>query len=344
MIGFMGALERVRSFIALGCLPVLFACSDDGEPPPSGEVIAESVNRIEWSAPDLYYSTWDRSSERFEAIQTIFAAGRDGPVLELGSDDTWVGMRDGAFVVARSSDIQLGVELLSSDGESLVPLPLPRMGGRVLLDDDWIYYFSGETLMRVRWEGGESELVATSDDLRADPATTHDVWVYATSDQDFVYFAENVRYLHRVSKSDGTVSLWLDIADFLTDYERLPQPTRIVNDAAHVYLSFNNQNGAETGAVVRVEKATGAAEHVALDTHSPLGLALDDTHVYWTRNERNSYAEVGPGAVVRANKDGTDFDVVAERQNGPVELALTPEHLYWVNDATTELRRMKLLK
>jgi hypothetical protein len=338
----MGALDRAGSWAALGCLAALFACSSEGEPLPPGEVIAKDVNRIEWSAPELYYAFVVRSSSTIRTTQTIFAADRDSPILELGYNETWVGMREGAFVVARSSDIQNDLELLLSDGESFESLPLLGTIAIALLDSDWVYYFDDGTLMRVRWEGGENEMVATEDLLRADPATSHDVWTSATSDEDFVYYAENVRYAHRLSKADGTVSLLLDIGDLLPDFERLPQPYGIANNLDHVYLSFNNQNGAESGAIVRIEKASGVAELLVLDTHNPLALAIDDTYVYWTRNERNRFAEVGEGAVVRANKDGSGFRIVAERQNGPIRLALTPEYVYWQNAVTTELRRLRL--
>jgi hypothetical protein len=283
------------------------------------------------------------SSVTTRPTQQVFLVGQTDPVLELDYNESWVGMRDGGFLVARWSDAQRHWELFSSNAAGLEPLPLPRMTALALLERDWVYYFDDDgALMRVGWEGGESERVARGPDLRQDPDTSHSAWDSATSDELFVYYAENVRYVHRLSKLDGTVSLLLDIAELLPDFEHWPQPHRIVNDVDHVYASFNNQNAADSGAIVRIEKATGAAELLALDTHNPLALAVDDAHVYWTRNERNRFAEVGEGAVVRAGKDGRGFRFVAEHQNGPVLLALTPEYVYWQNNVTSELRRLPL--
>jgi hypothetical protein len=248
-----------------------------------------------------------------------------------------VGVHDSGLIVQRD----LSQLLRGADGFlEVLPLPPVGFGSIVLLDRDWLY-FADDALMRVPWDGGDAELVATLDELREDPTTTDKVLDAVTDDDEFIYYGENVRYVHRLSKTGGDVSLLLDIADLLGS-ERLPQPYSMVNDAGNVYVSFNNQNGSETGAIVRIEKATGTAQVLALDPHNPLALALDDTHVYWTRNVRNRFADIGPGAVVRVRKDGTALEVVAERQNGPVSLAVTPEYVYWENTVTSELRRLKL--
>ncbi|HEX9619975.1 MAG TPA: hypothetical protein VF989_07570 [Polyangiaceae bacterium] len=336
----MAALGGIREMGLAACTVLLFACAKDVEAPPPGAIIADDVSRIEWSGSELYYSAISRRTG-ITTVLDVFAAGEDEPLFELDENEVWVGLRDGGFIVSRRDDTSGTSQLFAGLAGNLEALPVPPVRAVALMDRDWLYFFEEGTLMRAPWEGGDSELVATDDELRGDPETAHQVMDAVTSDDAFVYYAENVRYVHRLSKSDHEITLLLDLADVL-DFERLPQPYAIANDADHVYLSLNNQNGAESGAIVKIDKATEAAEVLALDAHNPLALALDDDHVYWTRNERNRFAEVGPGAVVRMKKDGSALRVIAERQNGPVLLAVTPEHVYWQNNATRELRRLGL--
>jgi hypothetical protein len=119
--------------------------------------------------------------------------------------------------------------------------------------------------------------------------------------------------------------------------ERTPQPSKIVADAEHVYLTINNQNGAPVGGVVEIDKASGAVTVLVRDELNPLGIAVDSTHVYYTRND------AGAGAVVRIPKQGGEPEVVATRQLDPVQVVLTspppPFTLDWRFGARLAQRR-----
>jgi hypothetical protein len=62
------------------------------------------------------------------------------------------------------------------------------------------------------------------------------------------------------------------------------------------------------------------------DELNPLGIAVDSTHVYYTRND------AGAGAVVRIPKQGGEPEVVATRQLDPVQVVLTssPRPSLWI--------------
>ena len=55
------------------------------------------------------------------------------------------------------------------------------------------------------------------------------------------------------------------------------------------------------------------------------GLALDDTHVYWT-NSRD-------GEVVRKRKSGGSAEVFARGQEVPTEISADNRNVYWINQS-----------
>jgi len=85
------------------------------------------------------------------------------------------------------------------------------------------------------------------------------------------------------------------------------------------------QVDAATDGVVAIEKASGAVTVLARDELNPLGIAVDSTHVYYTRNDD------GAGAVIRIPKEGGVPEVVATRQLRPIRVHLTSTDVYWTN-------------
>jgi hypothetical protein len=113
--------------------------------------------------------------------------------------------------------------------------------------------------------------------------------------------------------------------------ERTPQPSQIASDADALYVTINNQQGASTGGVLKIEKSTGLISVLAVDDLYPLGIAVDDRHVYYTRHHDSL------GAVVRLPKEGGEPEVIAARQLRPASVHLTSTRVYWVNRYGPEL-------
>lgn len=74
-----------------------------------------------------------------------------------------------------------------------------------------------------------------------------------------------------------------------------------------------------------------APQEVASSVDDPRGLAVDESHVYWT---------TGGGDVQRVPKSGGAVETLAEHQDTPGALAVDATHLYWVNDATGRVMRL----
>lgn len=102
------------------------------------------------------------------------------------------------------------------------------------------------------------------------------------------------------------------------------------NDPSDLAVDELDLYWTNTGAnqVVRVAKVGGTATIVASSQPSPLGIALDDTHVYWTQNTT-------PGAVVRAPKSGGSPQVIASSQYYAFRLVLSGSTVYFIGDTTS---------
>jgi sugar lactone lactonase YvrE len=64
------------------------------------------------------------------------------------------------------------------------------------------------------------------------------------------------------------------------------------------------------------------------------GVALDDSHVYWTTSFSDG------DAVMRRNKSGGELQVLADNQKGASELVLDATHVYWIANEAGDVMRI----
>jgi len=200
----------------------------------------------------------------------------------------------------------------------------PRSARELLVDAD-AAYLGQQT-------SGDSPMALVRIDLKTGTQLTlveeRPLFGALAQDVDSLFFVESPFRVARVAKSGvgGDVTL-LDKAELsqLFPGSRTPQPSRIATDSEHVYLTINNQNGAQVGGVIEVDRASGAVTVLARDELYPLGIAVDSSHVYYTRND------YGAGAVVRIPKQGGEPEIVATRQLRPIGVLLTSTDVYWEN-------------
>jgi sugar lactone lactonase YvrE len=150
----------------------------------------------------------------------------------------------------------------------------------------------------------------------------------------------------RIAKQGGareqvvTPEAWRD-----PRFETQPQGATLLLDATDAFVVVNNQNNIDAeGALVKVPKAGGSAVILARDRHAPLAAALDESHLYWARNQANRGLDTDgdvPGSVMRILKDGGEPEVLAQGQNGPQGIVLDEEHVYWVNWVSGNIRRTR---
>jgi hypothetical protein len=81
-----------------------------------------------------------------------------------------------------------------------------------------------------------------------------------------------------------------------------------------------------SGAVMVVPKAGGAATSIAAGQAYPVGIAVDEDHVYWTTGDSGS-----DGSVRRAGKDGAGLVSLASGQAAPHGIAVDQGAVYWAN-------------
>jgi hypothetical protein len=305
----------VVGWVACGCSGV----SAQGQKPEGRLVVAVLHGAVQVDAATDAI-VWQDFEGRFQSEPAAEASP-----LELEGGLTW--RVDGAAIYVADEALSVwegGQErVVSADigGSKFAPRPT-----RELLVDADAAYLAQQTSL------GSTTMSLVQVDLKTGTplplVEDRPLFGSLAQDADSLFFVESPFRVARVDKSgaSGDVTL-LDEAELsrLFPGERTPQPSKIVTDAEHVYLTINNQNGAPVGGVVEVDKASGAVTVLARDELNPLGIAVDSTHVYYTRND------AGAGAVVRIPKQGGEPEVVATRQLDPVQVVLTLTAVYWTN-------------
>jgi hypothetical protein len=103
------------------------------------------------------------------------------------------------------------------------------------------------------------------------------------------------------------------------------QPGEIAIDPDAVYW-FDSTGG---GSILRLAKADASVrpQIIAMGQGFPRGLALDETHVYWTTQTGTE------GLVKRARKDGTSLapEHLAAGLQDPIGVALNSHYVYWAD-------------
>jgi hypothetical protein len=103
----------------------------------------------------------------------------------------------------------------------------------------------------------------------------------------------------------------------------------LVLDGDAIYAS--TEGAAQS--IYRVAKAGGASTRIVDTQSSPLRIAVDDTHLYFTDSDG--------GLVVRAPKNGGPTEVVARGQARPVAIAVDEANVYWANIGDDTIMRKR---
>lgn len=101
-------------------------------------------------------------------------------------------------------------------------------------------------------------------------------------------------------------------------------------DETHIY--WTGRIGSD-GRLLRVPKAGGPTEYLAINQADPIGIAIDTTSVYWT--------DAGRGNVLKRSKTDPAAPAVtiASAQQRPWLLALGANFIYWTNRAGEAVMR-----
>ena len=158
--------------------------------------------------------------------------------------------------------------------------------------------------------GGAERVVLTSDVAFASAAG---------ADDSGVYFQHGAKLA--VLRPGATAE------EALADIEGLV--VVLVLDADAIYVSTEGANQS----IYRVAKAGGGSTRIVDTQSTPLRLAVDDTHLYFT--------DTDGGLVVRAPKNGGPTETIAQGQPRPVAIAVDETNVYWanINDGTIMKRR-----
>lgn len=237
----------------------------------------------------------------------------------IALDDTYVYwsslLREPVPAVLRAPKAGGPVEVLASDG-------LVDMRG-LALDDGHVYWVNNwyrGTVQRVAKSGGATETVL-AESLRP-------LWV-ATTPGGFVWSAQNTDGMaDLVGRMRAGVATSLS-SDIDTAWE-------VTVDLTHAYFFTHG------GDVRRVALTGGPATTLATKQESPMAVALDDEHVYWSTWGPHKSGSYKPyGKVFRAPKAGGAPMEIAGGQTAPTSLAVDDTHVFWTNIGSGEVLRAK---
>jgi hypothetical protein len=199
-----------------------------------------------------------------------------------------------------------------------------RAPGALAVDGRGVYWTDVSVLLQLRFDDAQpSPLVmplVKPGDITADG--THVYWI-GTIDQ--------TRGLHRSSAGD--------MNEVLVDADAMAKSVAVDQDpAGQGYVYWTSADGQ----VKRLDKLLeGGKISLAFDQLDPMGVALDEGHVYWASR---GDSEIGGGWIARVPKDpamGAVPEELAADPNGPLRIAIG-EHVYWTNAAGQLLYHAKV--
>ena len=103
-------------------------------------------------------------------------------------------------------------------------------------------------------------------------------------------------------------------------------PRQLLSDGSYLYWVTGPD--LEGGKVLRCSVTACLPEVIAMDLFRPHGLALDDTHVYFTVHGMDGAFD---GSIMRAAKDGTGLTLYLAGLDGPSGIAVAGGYLYFTN-------------
>ncbi len=144
------------------------------------------------------------------------------------------------------------------------------------------------------------------------------------ADADFVYWTNEANTLVlRSPKARGPVEVFHD-----SGVDK--HPHAIITDETHVYWTESDT----AGRIVRKPKDSLEAdlpEELASGQGEPVGIALDETYVYW--------ANLGGNSINRVPKIGGAVEVIAVSQLMPTALVVDDTHIFWLSAGSGQVMR-----
>jgi sugar lactone lactonase YvrE len=339
----VGSLQVAGCAVALGMAGI--GCGQEEPAAADGELLVSGArNAHSLALHDGRLFWFAASGIGTGAIRAVSVAGGSPADLATLPNVGQLAVRNGALYACSSAVNGEGaVYRVGIDDGAVEALgPVVHCAG-FALDDDAAYVtdFFGQKIERTALATGEKSVLADNQ-LRPTAVVVDETVLYWIND-DPDSAAGGVFTMPKL----GGARRQLVSPDAWRDprFDAQPQAVTLVLDESHVYVVVNNQNNlSASGALLKVSKSGGPATILALDSESPLDAAVDDTHLYWTRNRANrallvdGEAEI-PGAVVRIAKDGGEPEVLAEHQNRPQGVVLDETHVYWANQVSGNIRR-----
>lgn len=207
----------------------------------------------------------------------------------------------------------------STDGGLATALiGLQEMPQLVILDEDHVYWTLPGAVRRLRKNGEDLESLAH------DQASTGGIAL----DLSGLYWARPLanRIMHLSLGADASPTVFLELGC---------QPGGIALDYGNVYFT-RSVCAAEDQAVMSIAKANMKEPLlIAGKQGGPLGIVVDDLHVYWTNNASQQ--------VMKAPKfpsAGAAPTVLASGQAGAIGIAVDSSFVYWTNQTGGQVMKV----
>jgi hypothetical protein len=236
-------------------------------------------------------------------VPEVVAGGLADPI-DLRADDDylyWSNLAD--FTVVRHPKTGGAVDTLANGTSSAYSTSL---------DDDYVYWISDIQIRRVRKNGIDESVVATTNANFLTVDATHFYWTWTST-----------VHARPTSLATGETTIF-------TGGNNL---SRLVADATHLYFVGND-------GVRRWSKATQETTSFAVGATETgaTGLAVDATHVYWSISSQTATSYIR-----RRPKTGGPIETIAQGADvaRPANLEVRDGYIYWTNrtPTTSAIRR-----
>jgi hypothetical protein len=217
------------------------------------------------------------------------------------------------------------------------------------LDRDWVYWLLGgrmRGLFRAPRDG--TGTISAGGVLEGAESTKlgelEDVWGELVLAGDYLYFI-TLDSIGRMPKGGGAPQTVLSEEQWSCCF--LAAPTRLAVAGEHLYWTSGE---VASGGLGRVRVDGGDMQELFTDHSEGLdnglvalsALAVDDTHVYWSRGRANTVAaDEGDQEILRMPLAGGEPQVVARGQNGVAAIEVTDEYVYWITSVAKRVTRVR---
>jgi hypothetical protein len=195
------------------------------------------------------------------------------------------------------------------------------LAGGVAVDAEHVYWLEtgmSGGLFRAPIEGGSSTRIVATDDA----------WGYLAMDETHAYWITTGGFV-RADKETGAREEILPEEAYAAHVGTTPPAGFILHDD-DVYWVAGAPYREPPGGVLRMAKDGSGLELLAGGQRLAAAVAVDDTHVYWSRGEYYPGAPAdGRCDLVRIPRSGGPEERLAVRQNGIFDIVLTDESVIW---------------